>query len=219
MGCKPGGGLWSNRVVMVEIPSMASGPGSWVVEDADALLVQRFVRGDASAFDALVARYQPRVAGLAYRLLGWREDAEDVVQEVFLAAMRALPNFRGSSGVGTWLTAITLNKCRSHRRWRRLTRFRRSGRRAAAARESSEEPCADGPADGPAIDRERFERVRRAIERLPASYREVIVLRYLEQMSIERIAEVLSARTLTIQVRLHRARRKLKDQLKDLVRE
>ncbi|MEP0842854.1 MAG: sigma-70 family RNA polymerase sigma factor, partial [Phycisphaerae bacterium] len=77
----------------------------------------------------------------------------------------------------------------------------------------------DTPADGPAIDRERFEQVRRAIDRLPASYREVIVLRYLEQMSIEQIAEVLSARTATIQVRLHRARHKLKDQLKDLVKE
>lgn len=197
---------------------MALSPGTWVVEDADALLVQRYLAGDASAYDALVEKYRPQVSGLAFRLLGWRDDVDDVVQEVFLAALRGLPRFRGRSGVGTWLTAITVNKCRSHRRRRWIGWLRLGG-----ARTESMQSCPDGrthpAADQPAIDRERFERVRAAIERLPSRDREVIVLRYLEQLSVEEIAGVLSIRPQATQVRLHRARARLKEHLQDMVEE
>ncbi len=76
---------------------------------------------EAVALEDLVAEHQQRVAGLACRLLGRRDDVADVVQEVFLAAFRNLRRFRGESSVATWLTTITVNKCRSHIRRRRLS--------------------------------------------------------------------------------------------------
>lgn len=85
-------------------------------------LVERFIRGDESAFDEIVTAYQGRVAGLAYRLLGWPGDVEDVVQEVFLAVFKNLGKFRGDCGLETWLTTITVNKCRSWRRKHLLKR-------------------------------------------------------------------------------------------------
>ena len=85
-------------------------------------LVDRFRRGEDSAFDGIVERYAGDVAALANRLLGWPGDAEDVVQEVFLAAFMARRRFRGDCRLRTWLFTIAINKCRSYRvqRKRRL---------------------------------------------------------------------------------------------------
>ncbi|MCX5684274.1 MAG: sigma-70 family RNA polymerase sigma factor [Planctomycetota bacterium] len=89
-------------------------------DDEDANLVGRFLRGDGAAFDQLVKAHQDRVARLAYRLLGWSGEVDDVVQEVFLAVFKNIAGFRGDCRVSTWLTAITVNKCRSARRSRLL---------------------------------------------------------------------------------------------------
>src|SRR5947209_5770914 len=82
-------------------------------------LERRFADGDAQAFEQVVALYQTRVARLASRLLGWRgdiNDIDDVVQDVFLSALSKARSFRGESSLWTWLTIITLNRCRSQRR-------------------------------------------------------------------------------------------------------
>lgn len=187
-------------------------------DDADLTLVERFARGDSAAYDEIVRKYQPRIAGLAYRLLGWRDDVEDVVQEVFLAALKALPRFRGQAGLSTWLTRITINKCRSSRR-RRMLSLRRWISWTAGRGEPEAASAEGSAADRPTLDHEKFERVRQAISRLPARYREAIVLRYLEQMSVEEVAEAMSARPETIQVLLHRARNRLRGALGDLAKE
>jgi len=160
---------------------------------------------------------------LVHRLLGWPGEVDDVVQEVFLAALRGLPRFRNRSSLATWLTRITINECRSQQRRRRLWWLAPSlalrALRGSAARAEATEERTDEPADHPALEREKFERVRLAVGRLPARYREVVVLRYLEQMSIEEISEVLTTRRETLQVRLHRARSLLRESLGELVRE
>ena len=139
----------------------------------DRTLESRFARGEAAAFDQLVDVYRPRVARLAYRLLGWRGDVDDIVQEVFLAALKHLGRYRGQASLNTWLTTITINACRSHRRWRMVRwRFFQKAR-------SSASPVA-ASADREAIDGETFARVRDAVQKLPAADREMIVLRYLE---------------------------------------
>ena len=74
--------------------------------------------GEPGAFESLVSLYQGRIARLAYRLLGWSGDVDDVVQEVFLAALRNAGSFRGEASLWTWLTRITLNRCRTHQRRR-----------------------------------------------------------------------------------------------------
>jgi RNA polymerase sigma-70 factor, ECF subfamily len=201
---------------MADSMPMAWEQGLCPTADADADLIARFARGEAAAFDLLVRKHRAQVAGLAYRLLVWPEDVEDVVQEVFLAALRGLPSFRGDASLTTWLTRITINKCRSQRRRRMLSPLRWLG---AARNGSAGSTCQAPPADRPMLDHERFERVRRAIDRLPGRYREAIVLRYIEQMSVEEAGEALATRPATVQVWLHRARKLLKDSLADLMKE
>jgi RNA polymerase sigma-70 factor, ECF subfamily len=203
---------------MADSLPMAVEQGLCPTDDADALLVERFARGESAAFDLIVRKYRSHVAGLAYRLLGWPDDVDDVAQEVFLAALRGLSSFRGHASLATWLTRITINKCRSHRRRRLLSLGRWLTARRGHNGSAPNAPQAP-PADRPTIEHERFERVRRAIDRLPRRYREAVVLRYLEQMSVEEAGEALSARPATVQVWLHRARNLLRDSLADLMKE
>jgi RNA polymerase sigma-70 factor, ECF subfamily len=164
-------------------------------------------RDDICDFDALVARYQPQVARLAHRLLGWRdrEAVEDVVQDVFLVALTRLKNFRGDSTVSTWLTGITINQCRAHRRrsMLRLKWLREKWNRHDTNHE---------PHD---VD-ETSQQVRNAVAQLPPRDREVIVLFYLEDFSVAQVAQLLGVKHNAIEVRLHRARQKLKTTLAGL---
>jgi RNA polymerase sigma-70 factor (ECF subfamily) len=167
-------------------------------------LPERFARGEAAAFDELVRRYHPAVARLARRLLGWSSDAEDVVQEVFLAALKNATRYRKQSTLETWLTTITLNKCRSHRRGL-LSRLRLLA--GLGARPVDPSP----PADVPAAEADSFRRVQAALQRLSPREREVIVLHYLEQKSAAEIATLLGVRRGAAEVRLSRARTRLRE--------
>jgi len=172
-------------------------------------LVERFRRGDDSAFDPIVERYSAEVAALANRLLGWPGDVDDVVQEVFVAAWTGLKKFRGDSGLRTWLFAVTVNECRSHR-FRRRRRLRAVALEEARAVESRERRGEEA-----AMDRETFARVRQAVRKLPQKYREIIVLRYLQGLEIEEICRLLGITSNAAQVRLNRARKRLREQLSD----
>jgi RNA polymerase sigma-70 factor (ECF subfamily) len=182
-------------------PTVADQPRD---NDDDAALAARFVRGAPGAFEAVVDRHHGRIHRLASRLLGWAGDADDVVQDVFLAALKNAGRFRGDAGLRTWLTTITLNKCRSHRRGI-IARLR------LAARFGSSGPQREAPpADLPAADADAFTRVRSALASLSPREREVIVLHYLEQTSVEQIAAMLGATRGAVEVRLHRARARLR---------
>lgn len=168
-------------------------------------LAARLAAGDERAFELVVERYGPRVAALAGRLLGWSDAGDDVAQDVFLTVLRKRKQFRGDAKLWTWLAAITVNRCRSlrRRRWvfeRVLHTLAplRPGHAAAEATSECEETAA---------------RVRAAVGRLPATYREVIVLRYLEELKIDEVADVLRLRRNTVEVRLSRARRLLEESL------
>jgi len=176
-------------------------------------LVERFRRGDDSAFDRIVAQYSADVAALANRLLGWPGDVDDVVQEVFVAALVGLKKFRGESSLRTWLLTITVNQCRRYR-FRRLRRLRLVTRADTEAVESR-----DPGGDRAAMDEETFARVRRAIRALPQKYREVIALKYLEGLEVNEICELLGITSNALQVRLNRARHRLREQLGDLLEE
>jgi RNA polymerase sigma-70 factor (ECF subfamily) len=157
------------------------------------------------SFDRLVADHQPRVARLAQRLLGWRSDVDDVVQEVFVSAWKALPKFRGDSSVSTWLIRLTINECRRQRRRRimRLNFLKQLARRRI-----------DAEARDPLDRDERVAQVRQAVARLPRKYREIVVLRYLEELDVPEMMRVLNLSRAAIDVRLHRARGMLADALK-----
>jgi len=164
-----------------------------------------------AALTKALAEQQEHIARLAYRLLGWSAaDLDDVVQEVFVVAIRGLPRFGGRATLATWLTTITLNVCRTQQRKRWL----RQKREAPAPVESLR--LIDGMGGPESMDADTFKRVRDAIQRLAARDREVIVLRYLEEMRVEDIAGVLNVAKNTVEVRLHRARERLREPLAEL---
>jgi RNA polymerase sigma factor (sigma-70 family) len=171
----------------------------------DGDLAARFQAGETAAFDQIVAAHQQRIARLVHRLLGEPGEVEDVVQEVFLCVLQNLGRFRGESKLSTWLTAIALNKCRSHHR-RRLLRPRsllRLAKALVAPRDQIQ------PSEAAEIHQE----LRRAVQQLPARYHEPIVLRYFEEMSPSEIGQVLGISANNVEVRLTRACRRLKEVL------
>ena len=167
-------------------------------------LADRFVRGDPGAFEELVATHQLPVTRLAHRLLGWRggREVEDVVQDVFLRALLRRSSFRGDAGLGTWLAAITINRCRSHHR-RRLLTWRLFGRG-----EGVDHAAAPPSQDRMAVD-ETSREVRSAVQALPPRDREVVVLRHFENMTPAEIAALTGQSKNAIEVRLHRVRARL----------
>jgi RNA polymerase sigma-70 factor (ECF subfamily) len=174
-------------------------------------LPTRFAAGEAGAFEQVVALYQPRVARLAHRLLGWqRGDVDDVVQDVFLAALTGARSFRGGSSLWTWLTAITLNRCRRHARRAALARRFRDW----LGRQPSHLGAAAG-ADQTTLEVEAGARVREAVAGLPPRDREVVVLYYLEGRPVAEMSEALGVSPGAVEVRLHRARGKLRESLAD----
>jgi RNA polymerase sigma factor (sigma-70 family) len=160
--------------------------------------------------ERLVAAHAPQVTRLVRRLLGWRGEVDDVVQDVFVAAIKGLPRFDGRSSELTWLTRIAINCCRSHQR-------RVALRRWLPLRLLGEGPAATTDPAGQLKDQETQQQVRRAIGELAARDREVIVLRYLEELSVEEIAQVCHASRGSVEVRLSRARNKLEAILKPLI--
>ena len=179
----------------------------------DEHIVEQFNRGDESAFDRIVEQYSSDVAALANRLLGWSGEVEDVTQDIFLAAFLGLKKFRCESSIKTWLFTITVNKCRSYRYKRMLHRRRIKEATDIAVEVSS------GTADKKPMETETFERIRRAVAALPVKYREPVVLRYLQELPTEQISRILSISKNALQVRLNRARARLRENLAELTKE
>ena len=163
------------------------------------------MRGDRAAFERVLALYERRVARLAQRLLGWVGDVEDVVQDVFLAVYEQSHKFRGDSDLWPWLTAITVNKCRS--------RLRRHFLKLRWLRSVVDEPPTSEGADRDSLRDETSAKVRTAVRALPARDREVVVLYYLEDRPVAEISQLLGSTENAIDVRLHRARKRLKELL------
>jgi RNA polymerase sigma-70 factor (ECF subfamily) len=169
-------------------------------------LVERLRAGEPRAFEELVAAYQHRVFGVAFRMLGNGAEAEEVAQDVFLRVHRGIASFRGEAKLSTWLYAITSRLCLN-----RLGGERRRDRRGEATLERLAAPDAD-----PSVDVERGEldaALQRAIAELPEERRILVVLRDLEGLSYGEIAAALDMELGTVRSRLHRARMDLKDKL------
>jgi RNA polymerase sigma-70 factor (ECF subfamily) len=172
-----------------------------------AEFVARLRAGEARAFEELVVTYQHRVFGVALRMLGNAAEAEEVAQEAFVRAHRALADFRGDAKLSTWLYAVVSRLC--------LTRLASGERRMARQGEETLMRLADkagDPAD--AVERGEIEAaLHRAIAELPEERRIVVVLRDLEGLSYEEIAQTLDLEPGTVRSRLHRARMDLKDKM------
>jgi RNA polymerase sigma-70 factor, ECF subfamily len=176
-------------------------------------VLERLRAGDPRAFEDLVTAYQHRVFAVAYRMLGSRAEAEDAAQEVFLRVHRSLAEFRGEAKLSTWLYTITSRLC--------LSRLASGAARMGRARESESVLADLASPDGGAPDalerREAETAVHRAIAELPEDRRIVVVLRDLEGLAYEEIAESLGLTLGTVRSRLHRARLELKDRLEKVL--
>ena len=179
----------------------------------DAELVRRFKEGDRSAYAEIVRRYQDRVFTLCLRWMGDRGVAEDVSQDVFLALFRSLANFRGDSQLSTWVFRVVVNHCKNRRQYQR--------RRAMDLHEPLEgnRPDPDAPKrqiadEGPGTDArlhatEAQGLLDQALLDLEEEHRAVIVLRDVQDLSYEEIADVLGIPRGTVKSRIHRARAQL----------
>jgi RNA polymerase sigma-70 factor (ECF subfamily) len=175
-------------------------------------LIEQFKNGNTDVFDKIISHYTSDLAALANRLLGWPGDVDDILQDIFLAAFVGLKKFRCQSTLRTWLFTITINKCRTHRLRNKL-RFK------AITSNKSSRPILAHPAHKNCIDNEAFEQIRRTVNILPAKYREPIVLKYLQHLPTEQIKNILNISTNTLNVRLSRARKKLKTVLTELIKD
>ncbi|MEP6756143.1 MAG: sigma-70 family RNA polymerase sigma factor [Chthonomonadales bacterium] len=181
------------------------------MEQTDALIVQRTLRGELNAYNELVQKYQRQVYNLAYRMLTSADDAGDIVQETFIRAYTALGSFRQDASFLTWLYKITSNLCIDHMRSRRakgalsLEVELEEGREPAADRSTSPEDVVVRGAVG--------EIVQKAVMNLPDKYRIVVVMRHLRGLSVEEIAEELNLPSGTVKTHLFRGREMLRERL------
>lgn len=161
---------------------------------ADTALSDRARHGDTAAFEELYRRHRDRMYTLCVNLCGDREQAEDLLQETFVRAYRALPRFRGRSRFSTWLHRIAVNVCRDAARWRR-----RHPEVAAV------------PESGPPESGDTIMQVRAALVRLRPQHRAVLALRYSQSLSYQEIAETLDWSLGRVKVTIHRAKRAFKE--------
>jgi RNA polymerase sigma-70 factor, ECF subfamily len=166
----------------------------------DAELIERHLRGDGSAFSALVRRHERRVYNLCYRMLGREEDARDASQDTFLTALRRLSSFRGEARFTTWLHRVTVNAC-----YDVLRRKRREPMLEPARDEDEPEP--PGPASPDHADSAvAAVDVQRALVQVPQEFRAVLILHDVQDLAYDDIAEALGIPVGTVKSRLHRGR-------------
>jgi RNA polymerase sigma-70 factor (ECF subfamily) len=192
--------------------------------DEELGLVSAAKRGDLAAFEQLVRRHQSRIFNLVHRITGGYEDACDVTQEVFVAAFTQLATFRGKSKFSTWLTAIAVNRARN-----RLAQIRRQEVKEAVSLDDpvetangslSREIASNEPSPQERLESKDAQRaVQDCINRLPAEFREVVVLRDLQDFAYDEIATVLKLREGTVKSRLSRAREAVKQCLQRVMGE
>jgi len=180
----------------------------------DEELVRQLRAGRETAYETLLERYQQPVYNLALRLLNEPGDASDVVQEVFLKVFRNVGRFRHQSSLKTWIYRITVNEAHNQRRW-----FFRHRSREVGLEDEPQEARNRALPDGTrspfdyAFDREKHVLIETALARINPLFREVVVLRDIEDLSYEEIADVLQISLGTVKSRIMRGREALRQEL------
>jgi RNA polymerase sigma-70 factor (ECF subfamily) len=197
------------QVEAVEVPHMSErlSPGnSTGGRDASfELLIRSAALGDAAAFEQIMINTQQRVISLTWRILGNQEDARDATQEVFLRVYKYLDRYEPEQDFFGWLYRITVNVCRDIERKRRRDSDRLTAETAQSAYVSTSENQEDQ-----AYLAQRREMISRAIATLPEKERMSLVLRDLEGLTTEEVANIMNTRPATIRVQISSARAKIK---------
>jgi RNA polymerase sigma-70 factor (ECF subfamily) len=187
--------------------------------EVDRQLVERAQRGDKRAFELLVEKYQRKLARLLSRLIRDPGEVEDVAQEAFIKAYRALPSFRGDSAFYTWLYRIGINTAKNYlvAMGRRAPTSTEVEAEAAEAQEGGELLRDINTPESVLLSKEIGDTVNAAIESLPEELRSAIQLRELEGMSYEEIAKLMDCPIGTVRSRIFRAREAIAERLKPLL--
>jgi len=185
-----------------------AGAGKAQRDPQEAALIARSQRGDLQAFDRLVAAHEDRIYHAAYRITGNADDARDAAQETFLKVFRALPRYRHESAFSTWLHRIAVNAA--------FDLVRRRPQIPPVSLDDVALPASSGNPEPEAERSELQRRVHQALGRLAPDHRVIIVLRDLQGLAYEEIAEVLRIPVGTVRSRLSRARDALRVLLIDL---
>jgi RNA polymerase sigma-70 factor (ECF subfamily) len=181
------------------------------VHSSDEELAQRWKTGDMSAFEAIFRGYERRVLNVAVRMVGSLEDAEDIKQETFIRAHRSIGSFRGGK-FSSWIFKIATNLCLDH--------ARRICNKSVSIDELVEEASWQGDDGGLAdpqyllISQEFSRSVKLVLASIPPHYRILLVLRHIDDMSYNEIADVIGCSVKALGVRLHRAREIFKERMK-----
>jgi len=170
----------------------------------DTELVRLALAGDHQAYARIVDKYKGKIFAFLYRMMGQPEDAQDMAQEVFTKAYFQLNKFRPNTNFSAWLYRLAANHC--------LDELRRLKRSVQTTEEEMELIDAETPEDA-FLQKEQKQVLLRQVMGLEEEYRSVVVLRYIDQLSYREISEAMAIPMTTVQMRLHRARKKLRDGL------
>jgi RNA polymerase sigma-70 factor (ECF subfamily) len=201
------------------MPVVRAGEDRLEAPAGDLALVERLRQADASVLELLMERYSPRIYRVAFGITRSHAEAEEVVQDVFLTLFRKIDTFEGRAAVGTWLYRVAANAALIKRRGKRvelevsledcLPTFRddghREGDRSWVLADWSQTP------ESALLSGEAREILNRALDRLPEHYRALLVLRDVEELSNEEVAEILGESVSSVKSRLHRARMALRE--------
>ncbi|MBK5291904.1 MAG: sigma-70 family RNA polymerase sigma factor [Acidobacteriia bacterium] len=194
------------------------GTGGGGVRSSDALLVEGLRSGEEQAYETLIARFEQPIYNLVVRLLGDSSDASDVVQEVFLKVFRSIGNFRGQSSLKTWVYRIAVNETHNYRRWFGRRRGHEVGLEDEQFEGMTLEQLLPDPGRSPfeaTLDHETRTRIEQALARIKPAFRSAVVLRDVEGLTYEEIAEVLHISLGTVKSRILRGREALREQLQN----
>jgi RNA polymerase sigma-70 factor, ECF subfamily len=201
-----------------ELPTVAIAAQSSVVPNAESEFIESLKAGDSEAFDIFVNRYSANVYALLFRLTENVEEAQDLTQDTFLRALKAIKNFRGESNLKTWLFRIAVNETKN--RWRWWKRRKNDSIVSLDAENNfNETPLSETIADvsenpeTAVLRREREFQLQKMLRELPQNFREVIILRDIEGLSYDEIAVALSTNVGTIKSRIARGREELRKKL------
>lgn len=186
--------------------------------EIDQDLVVRVQQGDNKAFDLLVLKYQLRLSKLVSRFLRNQSDVPDVVQESFIKAYRALPNFRGESAFYTWLYRIAINTAKNHL----VSQSRKSPANSIDVQDAEDYGASEWLKEYASPEREALASeleatIHQAMGELPSDLREAITLREIEGLSYEDIAEVMDCPIGTVRSRIFRAREAIDSKLEPIL--
>ena len=185
----------------------------------DFTFISRCQKGDAEAFGVLVERYQKKMFNIAFRMTGDYEASGEVVQEAFLSAFRAIKKFRGEATFPTWMTSIVLNHAKNRLKKIKVISHHEPISLDEAAEAHDGTPRFDPPASGMSAVEELEkkdirEAVQEAINSLDAEFREVLILKDIQELSYEEVGAILNIPGGTVKSRLFRAREALRERLK-----